>query len=77
VAGIADVDAITLSLSRMAPVEISAGVAVTGIVLGAVVNTFSKMLMAWFVGGQALGVRLVPASLLVAAAGAVTIALSG
>lgn len=67
VSGLADVDAITLSLSRLAEQgAVSESVATTGIVLGAVSNTLVKAGIAWALGTRRLGV-LVTAVLGVAA----------
>ncbi len=49
--GISDVDAITLSLSRMARSELSHQIASHGIILAAIVNTIVKGGMAIFIGG--------------------------
>jgi uncharacterized membrane protein (DUF4010 family) len=68
VSGIADVDAITLSLSRMSEGFLANGVAVTGIIIAASVNSVVKGFLAAAVGGTALGIR-VGIPLLVAAAG--------
>ncbi|GIX30993.1 MAG: membrane protein [Porticoccaceae bacterium] len=59
VTGIADVDAIVLSL---ASTDTSARTAVTAIALAAAVNTLMKGLYAYLAGGSALGVRLLPAA---------------
>lgn len=56
--GIADVDAITLSLSRMSQSEISLQVAVIGIVIAASANSLTKGGMAFAIGGRALGWRV-------------------
>ncbi|TVQ88453.1 MAG: MgtC/SapB family protein [Chromatiaceae bacterium] len=57
--GIADVDAITLSLARMASTEellvLTAGI---GILIACLVNTLVKAGMAWVIGGGALGMRV-------------------
>lgn len=68
VSGIADVDAITLSMARMAtPVHL----ATQAILLAVAVNTASKATMAAWVGGLALGLRVGLASIAaLAAAGA-------
>ncbi|WP_327052877.1 MgtC/SapB family protein [Halomicrococcus gelatinilyticus] len=59
VSGLADVDAITLTLSTLAADgEISPTVATTGIVVGAVANTLVKVGLAWLLGTRRLG-RLV------------------
>ncbi|WP_049984866.1 MgtC/SapB family protein [Halobellus rufus] len=57
--GLADVDAMTITLSRLAAEgTISTEVATTGIVIAAVANTFLKAALAWFLGTYRLG-RLV------------------
>ncbi|MDR5656975.1 MgtC/SapB family protein [Halodesulfurarchaeum sp. HSR-GB] len=63
VSGLADVDAITLSLSTLsANGEISDAVATTGIVIAAIANTLVKAGLTWVLGTRALG-RLVTAIL--------------
>lgn len=55
VSGLADVDAITLSLSRLAAEgTISPQVAATGIVVGAIANTVTKAGLAWLIGTRQL-----------------------
>lgn len=56
--GIADVDAITLSLTRMSESSIAAQTAVIGIVIASSVNNLVKATMAWFIGPAALGHRV-------------------
>jgi uncharacterized membrane protein (DUF4010 family) len=56
--GVADVDAITLSLSRMSQDDISPQVAVTAIVIAAAVNNLVKGGIALVVGGRQLGMRV-------------------
>ncbi len=56
--GIADVDAITLSLSRMSSEELVATTAALGIVIAASVNSLVKAGMAGFVGGRRLGLSV-------------------
>jgi uncharacterized membrane protein (DUF4010 family) len=53
--GVADVDAITLSLARMARDDLGASFAVTGIVIAAAVNSLVKGGMATFIGGRRIG----------------------
>ena len=63
VSGLADVDAITLTLSRLAADgTISNHVAATGIVIGAIANTIVKAGLAWVIGTRELG-RVVTAGL--------------
>ena len=66
--GIADVDPINLTLSRMSIADLSLDIAVMGIVIASSTNTLAKGVLAVFIGGIGLGVRvLVP---LLAAVGA-------
>ncbi|MFP4625751.1 MAG: MgtC/SapB family protein [Natronomonas sp.] len=56
VSGLADVDAITLSLSKLsADGSISPAVATTGIVIAAIANTMVKVGLVWVLGSRALG----------------------
>ncbi|MFC7209064.1 MgtC/SapB family protein [Natronoarchaeum sp. GCM10025321] len=57
--GLADVDAMTITLSQLAAEgTVSTEVATTGIVIAAVANTFLKAILAWILGTYMLG-RLV------------------
>lgn len=56
--GIADVDAITLSLARMAGDELLLLTAGIGILIASLANSLLKASMAWVVGGHALGLRV-------------------
>jgi uncharacterized membrane protein (DUF4010 family) len=56
--GIADVDAITLSLARMSQGDLLLNTAVSGIVIAAAVNSMVKGGMATFIGGRAVGMRV-------------------
>ncbi|SEO24169.1 Uncharacterized membrane protein, DUF4010 family [Halogranum amylolyticum] len=57
--GLADVDAITITLSKLAAEgAVSTQVATTGIVIAAIANTFVKAVLAWLLGTYRLG-RLV------------------
>lgn len=67
--GIADVDAITLSLARMSPAELSLEIAAGGIVTAAGVNSVVKGLLAAGIGGTGLASRVTVPLLLAAAAG--------
>jgi uncharacterized membrane protein (DUF4010 family) len=71
--GIADVDAITLSLSRMGEQTLAGRVVVTGIVIAAAVNSLVKGVMAGVVGGRALGLRAGVPLAAAAAAGPVAV----
>jgi uncharacterized membrane protein (DUF4010 family) len=68
-AGLADVDAITLSIAAMNHGDIAGATAVAAVLLAAAVNTVVKSALALAIGGRRLGVR-VAASLLAALAGA-------
>lgn len=56
--GIADVDAITLSLSTMSANDLLPRIAVSGMVIAAVVNSLVKGVMATVIGGTELGKRV-------------------
>lgn len=56
-AGLADVDAIGISLARAARTELDAGVASRAIVIAAIVNTLMKAALAGMVGGGRFGVQ--------------------
>jgi uncharacterized membrane protein (DUF4010 family) len=58
VSGISDVDAVTLSLSRMAGAGLNIETAAGAILLSVVVNSFAKAGMAAFAGGWRAGLRL-------------------
>jgi len=66
--GIADVDAISLSLARMTTAELSLTVTVFGIIIAAASNCVAKTAIAAFIGGYQIGMR-VGIPLLVGAAG--------
>jgi uncharacterized membrane protein (DUF4010 family) len=55
ISGIADVDALTLSMARLSGVQVAAVDAATAILVAASVNTASKAAIAAFVGGSRLG----------------------
>lgn len=69
--GLADVDAITLSLARLARHDLAREVAVRGIVLAAIVNTLVKGGLAFVIAGRALGMRV---AVTLAVAGALGVA---
>jgi uncharacterized membrane protein (DUF4010 family) len=54
--GVADIDAITLSLTRMSNNSLSMDTAVIGIVIAASVNNLVKSGMAWGIGNRRTGV---------------------
>ncbi|MDP3065717.1 MAG: MgtC/SapB family protein [Methanobacteriaceae archaeon] len=55
ISGVADVDAITISMALLAPNTISPTTAVTAITLAAISNTVFKFLIAWFIGTRKFG----------------------
>ena len=69
VSGLADVDAVTLSVARLGEVSSAAGNAILAAVA---VNTFAKGVYAWLLGGARLGVLTIGSSCLVLLAAAAT-----
>jgi uncharacterized membrane protein (DUF4010 family) len=67
--GVADVDAITLSLARMSQDDLALRVATLGIVIAAAVNSLVKGGMATAIGGRDIGLRVGVPLLACAAAG--------
>lgn len=62
ISGLADVDAISLSMARHGAQEIGAGSAGFAVLLAIVANTFVKSAMAWMIGGPGMGGRISLAS---------------
>jgi len=75
VSGIADVDPINLTLSRMSVSELSLDVADLAILIAASVNTLVKGALAVFIGGPALVVRVLVPLLVAALGGLLTVVL--
>jgi len=69
--GIADVDAITLSLARMSGDDLALGAAALGVVIAGAVNSLVKGAMAGVIGGRAIGLRVALPLASAAAAGLV------
>jgi uncharacterized membrane protein (DUF4010 family) len=69
VSGVADVDAITLSMARLAREDLAQTTAVGAILIAAAVNTLSKTVLGWVAGGPKAGWGL-SLGTLAAAAGA-------
>jgi uncharacterized membrane protein (DUF4010 family) len=67
--GVADVDAIALTMVRHGAAEIGIDAASRAILLAAAVNTVSKAAMGWLMGGAGFGWRISLASALAVAAG--------
>ena len=77
VSGLADVDAITLSLARMATESISASTASQGIVLAGAVNTVVKGVLATAIGGRHLAGLLWPPLVAALGAGGLVLVVAG
>lgn len=60
ISGAADVDAINLSLSRIAGSELSLALAGQGILIAALSNSIFKLVLSWSIGGHAIGWRTLP-----------------
>ncbi len=75
VSGLADVDAIGLSLARMVPASIGAETAARAIACAALANTLAKGMLAALLGGRALALRAGPILLATFVAGALATAL--
>ncbi|MDD2892971.1 MAG: MgtC/SapB family protein, partial [Halothiobacillaceae bacterium] len=58
ISGLADVDALTLSTARMSLGDLAADTARNAILIAAFTNTGVKLLLAYFIGGRALGLRV-------------------
>ncbi len=61
--GIADVDAVTLTMSRAAPVTVETGVAAAAILIVTGVNTVAKAVLGWITGGAQFGRIMVAAAI--------------
>ncbi|VAW60077.1 FIG01200667: hypothetical protein [hydrothermal vent metagenome] len=72
VSGIADVDPINLTISRMSSVDLSLDVAVLGIIIATTSNTMVKAVLALSIGGQALVTRVFLPLFVAAVAGLIT-----
>lgn len=73
ISGIADVDAITLTMSRQAGVDTSLNVAAQAIAIAVFVNTVSKAGIAWMTGGRGPGLPMAIVSGLAVCAGSLAI----
>ncbi|WP_415891969.1 MgtC/SapB family protein [Neptuniibacter sp. PT8_73] len=73
IAGLTDVDPITLTLGRQTPELIEVEIALAGIFIAATVNSLVKMLIVIFAGDRSLSVRTAPAMLGAILLGALTI----
>ena len=73
VSGIADVDPINLTISRLSIADLSLDVAVLAIVIASSTNTLVKAVLAVFVGGSGLAIRVVVPLLATTGAGLATV----
>jgi uncharacterized membrane protein (DUF4010 family) len=73
--GIADVDAMTLSMSRQAADPASATLAANAILIVVAVNTVAKAVIGWMTGGAEFGKRMMAAAVVAIAAGGATLLL--
>ena len=71
--GVADVDPVTLSLSRLSQTDLAVHVAVLGIIIAATANSLVKAGMAAVIGGSAIGLRVGLPLLVSALAGLMTV----
>jgi len=62
--GLADVDAVTISMARLSPIHIDINTAVRAIVIAMGVNTIAKAVMATSIGGRKIGIYVGSASAL-------------
>lgn len=69
--GLADVDAITLSLSKFATDGLAVNIAAVGVLLAAVTNTLVKIALAGFAGGRTLRPALIALSASILAGGVI------
>jgi len=60
VSGLTDVDAITLSLTRMTEDRLALGIAQQGVILAALANTAVKLGLGVVIGGRSMVWRLLP-----------------
>jgi uncharacterized membrane protein (DUF4010 family) len=70
VSGVADVDAVTISMAQLGGHNIGAETAAMAVAIAVGVNTISKAVMAGWVGGRQIGLYVGAASVLALAAGA-------
>ena len=75
ISGIADVDAVTLSMSRLASDPASIMLAAHAILIVVAVNTVSKAVIAWATGGAGIGKRMMVSAAIAIAVGAASLLL--
>jgi len=74
VSGMADIDAISITMARYGTREIGVAAAAFAVLLAIVSNTVVKSGIGWFIGGRAMGLRFLTVSLLAVAAGVAALA---
>ena len=74
--GVADVDAITLSMARLGRADLTVDTAAFAILLAVAVNTLAKTVLAWVSGGKALGRLILVAAVAALVAGLVGLQLA-
>lgn len=74
ISGIADVDAITLSMARLAGEGLTPSAAALGVLIAATVNTISKTIIGWMAGGTGFGKWMAALSAIAILAGAAAFA---
>jgi uncharacterized membrane protein (DUF4010 family) len=72
--GLADVDAITLSMARLAGSTLDMGTAAGAVLTAVAVNTVAKAVLGWWAGGPSFGLRLAVAAAVALAAGGLGLA---
>lgn len=75
ISGVADVDAITLSMSRQAGLDVAVHVAERAIGVAVAVNTVAKSVLAWMTGGRSPGLPMTIVALAAISAGGLVMAL--
>lgn len=75
ISGVADVDAITLSMSRQAGLDVAVHVAERAIGVAVAVNTVAKSVLAWMTGGRSPGLPMAIVALAAISAGGLVMAL--
>lgn len=64
VSGLADVDAVSLSMAQLSRTALDPQIASVAILFAAISNTFSKAVLAWMAGGRRIGLRMIAAAVL-------------
>ena len=75
--GLADVDALTISMARLSGGQVTAVVAAQAILIAVAVNTATKAVLSFVLGGASIGGRVALASIAAGLAGYVALSASG